>query len=234
MKTISRILDWPKSERPREKLIEKGAESVSSAELIAILLGHGSVNNNAVDMAKLLLNEFKSLQGLANASIVELQKIPGMGPVKSVTLLAAFQLYRNLQKEKAELLLNKFTDPKSVADIYTPVLGHLKKESFYVILLDSAMKRISDFEITRGLLNASLVHPREVFNPAIKHNAKGIILIHNHPSGTLEPSDEDLSITKRLVESSFILGIPVYDHLIITENGYFSFKENELIPEANI
>lgn len=231
-KIISRITDWPESERPREKLIENGAESVSSAELIAILLGNGSVRNNAVDTAKLLLNEFKSLQGLANASITELQNIPGIGPAKSVTLLAAFQLYRNLQKEKAELTLNKFTDPKMVAEVYKPLLGHLKKESFYVILLDSSMKKITDFEITRGLLNASLVHPREVFNPAIKHNSKGIILIHNHPSGTLEPSDEDIRVTNRIVESSVIIGIPVYDHLIITESGYYSFKENGLIPDA--
>ena len=233
-KTVSRITDWPQQERPREKLIENGASAVSSAELIAILLGQGSVNNNAVDMAKMLLNEFKSLQGLANASIAELQKIPGIGPAKSVTLLAAFQLYRNLQKETAELTLEKFSDPKAVAEVYKPLLGHLKKESFYVILLDSAMKKISDFEITRGLLNASLVHPREVFNPAIKHSAKGLILIHNHPSGTLAPSDQDIRITNRLVESSVILGIPIYDHLIVTENGYYSFKENSLIPEAHI
>lgn len=227
----NRIIDWPEKERPREKLIQRGSDSVSSAELIAILLGQGSVGNNALETAKQLIRKFETLQGLSAASLTELQQIPGIGPAKSVTLLAAFQLYRNLQKEAAENSLIKYTNPAQVADIYIPVLGHLKKECFYVIMLDSAMKKISDIEISRGLLNASLVHPREVFNPAIKNNSKGIILIHNHPSGLLKPSEEDIKTTNRLVESSVILGIPVYDHLIISASGYFSFKENGLIPE---
>lgn len=225
----NRITDWPLEERPREKLMRMGADAVSSAELIAILLGQGTVKINALDTAKKLLKEFKSLEGLAAASIIELQKIPGIGPAKAVTLSAAFQLYRNLQIESAAKAVITFTDPGAVANIYKPLLGHRKKESFYVILLDSAMKKIQDFEVTRGLLNASLVHPREVFNPAIRFSARGIIILHNHPSGVLEPSAEDKKITKRLVESGEILEIPVYDHLIITESGYFSFKENGLI-----
>jgi DNA repair protein RadC len=230
----NRITDWPEQERPREKLIQKGADFVSSAELIAILLGNGSAKINALETAKLLLKKFDTLNGLSMASLAELQQIPGIGPAKSVTLLAAFQLYRNMQKETAEKIVAKYTNPAQVAEIYQPLLGHLKKECFYVIMLDSAMKKIADVEISKGLLNASLVHPREVFNPAIKNSAKGVILIHNHPSGTLEPSTEDIKITNRLVESSVILGIPVFDHLIIASTGYFSFKENGLIHEVNI
>ncbi|MCB9057357.1 MAG: DNA repair protein RadC [Calditrichae bacterium] len=225
----SRITDWPEDERPREKLIQNGPEAVSSAELIAILLGQGTVKINAVDTAKLLLKRFQSLEGLASASLIEMQEVPGIGPAKAVTLLAAFQLYRNLQKETAQKVVVKFNDPAAVARIYMPIIGHLKKESFYVILLDSSLKKIRDVEVTRGLLNASLVHAREVFNPAIKYNARGIIVLHNHPSGLLEPSPEDLKITKRLSESGEILDIPVYDHLIITENGYYSFKEHGLM-----
>lgn len=228
-KSSSRITDWPEDERPREKLIKHGPESISSAELIAILLGQGSVRHNALDMAKHLLQKFKSLEGLASASIKELQSVSGIGPAKAVTLMAAFQLYRNLQKEIAEKKVITFKDPQAVAEIYKPVLGHLKKESFYVILLDNAMKKIADFEVTRGLLNASLVHPREVFNPAIRYSSKGIILIHNHPSGIVTPSEEDISMTKRLAESGKILEIPVFDHLIIAENDYYSFKENDLL-----
>ncbi|KAA3617674.1 MAG: JAB domain-containing protein [Calditrichaeota bacterium] len=228
-KIPSRITDWPIDERPRERLMKNGANSVSSAELIAILLGQGSARHNAVDTAKHLLSEFKSLQGLANASLVELQKIPGIGPAKAVTLLAAFQLYRNMQQESAEKSITKFTDPAAVAEIYIPVIGHLKKESFYVILLDSAMKKIQDMEISRGILTESLVHPREVFNPAIRHNAKGLIVLHNHPSGVAKPSTDDRSMTTRLIESGKILSIPLYDHLIITEKGYYSFRENGLI-----
>ncbi len=224
-----RITDWPKDERPRERLMKSGANSVSSAELIAILLGQGSAHNNAVDTAKHLLKEFNTLQGLANASLVELQKIPGIGPAKAVTLLAAFQLYRNMQHETAEQSITKFSEPAAVADIYIPIIGHLKKESFYAVLLDSKMKKIQDIEISRGILTESLVHPREVFNPAIRFNAKGLIVLHNHPSGVSKPSPSDRTITQRLIESGKILDIPLYDHLIIVENGYYSFRENGLI-----
>jgi DNA repair protein RadC len=225
----SRITDWPLEERPREKLIQYGPESVSNAELIAILLGHGTAKFNALELAKKLLREFKSLEALSNASLKEIQQISGIGPAKAVTLLAAFQLYRNLQKQKAENEIISFKNPDEVAKIYQPVLGNLKKESFYVVLLNSAMKRILDFEVTRGIVDASLVHPREVFNLAVRNLAKGLIVLHNHPSGVLEPSTEDLKITERLVSSGQILEIPLYDHLIITADGYYSFRENGLI-----
>lgn len=225
----SRITDWPINERPREKLIQLGSEAVSSAELIAILLGHGTAKFNAVELAKKLLREFASLEALSDASLEEIQQIPGIGPAKAVTLLAAFQLYRNLQKQKAENEIVSFRNPKQVAKIYQSTLGSLQKESFFVILLNSAMKRILDFEVSRGTLDASLVHPREVFNMAVRNLAKGIIVMHNHPSGELKPSEEDIKTTERLVQSGNILEIPVYDHLIISENSYYSFRENGLI-----
>jgi len=220
----SRITDWPVAERPRERLMREGSESVSSAELVAILLGQGTARYNAVELARKLLNEFGSLQALSEASFKELQKIPGIGPAKAVTLLAAFQLYRNLQKEKAEIELVSFRNPGEVARIYQPVLGHRDKECFFVVLLDTAMHRQMDFEISRGTLDSSMVHPRDVFNKAVRYMAKGIIVLHNHPSGVLEPSDEDVAITERLVKSGEILGIPLYDHIILSENDYFSFK----------
>ena len=228
-KGTSRITDWPENERPREKLILNGPESVSNAELIAILLGMGTKENNAVETARKLIKKFSTLENLASASLKELQEISGIGPAKSVTLMAAFQLYRNLQSESASKKVIRFSDPQAVANIYIPILGHRKKESFYVILLDSAMQKVQDLEITRGILNASLVHPREVFSPAIRNSARGIIILHNHPSGVLEPSDEDIRITSRLAESGKILEIPVFDHLIITSKGYYSFKEHNLI-----
>ena len=225
----SRITDWPVDERPREKLMQFGPESVSNAELIAILLGHGTAKFNALELAKKLLREFKSLEALSNASLEEIQQTPGIGPAKAVTLLAAFQLYRNLQKQKAENEIVSFRNPDQVAKIYQPVLGSFTKESFFVILLNSAMKRILDFEVSRGTLDASLVHPREVFNLAVRNLAKGIIVMHNHPSGELRPSEEDIKTTERLVQSGKILEIPVYDHLIISEDNYYSFRENGLI-----
>jgi len=224
-----RITDWPKEERPREKLIRYGVENISNAELIAILLGQGSQKYNVVETAHQMLHAFGDLEGLAAASQKELQTIDGIGPAKALTLLAAFQLYRNMQSETAAKVAQVMTQPKMVADIYIPYLGAKKKESFFVILLDAAMHKIRDVEVSKGSLTASLVHPREVFNPAIKYSAKGVILLHNHPSGQLSPSDEDIKITRKLVDSGRLLDIPVYDHLIITSKSYYSFKENNLI-----
>jgi DNA repair protein RadC len=225
----SRITDWPAEERPREKLTREGAQAVSTSELIAILLGHGTAKYNAVDLAKKLLREFGSLRALSNASLQELQKVSGIGPAKAVTLSAAFQLYRNLQIEIAENELISFRNPSEVARIYQPLLGHRDKESFFVVLLNSAMKRIIDFEVSRGTLDSSIVHPRDVFNLAIRNMAKGIIVIHNHPSGVLQPSEADLEITDRLVQAGELLGINVYDHIILSENNYYSLKENGFI-----
>jgi len=225
----SRITDWPVEERPRERLMTEGADGISSAELIAILLGQGTRKNNAVDLAKKLLRQFGSLEALSDASLDELTQVDGIGPAKAVTLLAAFQLYRNMQKEKAENEISSFQNPAEVAKIYIPRIGHLKQETFYVILLDSSLKKIRDYEVTQGILDASLVHPREVFKPAIRYSARGIIVLHNHPSGELKPSDQDIKTTGQLVESGKILGIPVYDHLIITQDGFYSFKEHGMI-----
>jgi len=225
----SRITDWPQDERPRERLERFGPESVSNAELVAILIGQGTARFNAVELAKMLLRRFQTLEALSNASLKEMQEINGIGPAKAVTLLAAFQLYRNLQQEKAENEIVSFRNPAEVANIYQPLLGNSRQERFFVVLLDTAMQRIMDFEITRGTLDSSLVHPREVFNPAIRYLAKGIIVLHNHPSGQCKPSDADVKITKQLIESGKILGIDVYDHIIITSDSFYSFKENGII-----
>lgn len=225
----SRITDWPIEERPRERLERFGVQAVSNAELIAILLGQGTKMYNAVELAKMLLRRFETLEALSNASLAELQEIKGIGPAKAVTLLSAFQLYKNLQQEKAEQNLVSFRNPQEVAKIYQPVIGSSKQERFFVILLDTAMKRIIDFEVSKGTLDASLVHPREVFHAAIRFLAKGIIVLHNHPSGQTQPSESDIKVTNQLLKSGQLLEIPVYDHLIITADGFFSFKENGLI-----
>lgn len=225
----SRITDWPQDERPRERLERFGPESISNAELVAILIGQGTAKFNAVELAKMLLRRFQTLEALSNSSLKEMQEISGIGPAKAITLLAAFQLYRNLQQEKAENEIISFRNPAEVAKIYQPVLGNSKQERFFVVLLDTAMQRIMDFEVTRGTLDSSLVHPREVFNPAIRYLAKGIIVLHNHPSGQCKASDADIKITKQLADSGKILGIDVYDHIIITAENFYSFKENGLI-----
>lgn len=226
-----RITDIPKEERPRERLIKNGAQKVSNAELIAILLGQGSKQYNALDMAKLLLKKFGSLSGLADASLNELQTIPGIGPAKAITLLAAFQLYRNMEHQRAEKGLTSYNNPRRIADIYIPLLGHKKSECVYVVLLDSTLKKIADVELTIGLLSSVMAHPREVFNPAIKQNAHSIILIHNHPSGNPEPSQADIRVTKQIYKAGDILGIPLKDHIIVTEEDYFSFHQKGLLTD---
>ena len=222
----ARITDWPLDERPREKLIKSGPESVTNAELVAILIGQGTPMLNVVSLAQKLLRRFESLVGLSRASLNELQEIDGIGPAKAVSLAAAFQLHRNLQKELAENNITTFRNPAQVARIYQNVIGHLEREHFYVILVNARMERIFDFEVSKGSMERTIVQPREVFSEAIRYGAKGIILVHNHPGGVLRPSEDDIKITKRLLASSEILGIPIYDHIIVTRDNYYSLKEH--------
>jgi DNA repair protein RadC len=220
---------WPEGERPREKLITSGPESLSAAELIAILLGTGTDKLNAVDLGKELLRSFGSLEHLASASVAELRNIRGIGAAKAIILKAAFQLSRNLDHELAHKELKYVREPSDVAKIFIPKLGHLKQEVFAIALLDSGGKYLHSENITVGTLNASLVHPREVYKSAIKHSAASVILVHNHPSGQLVPSSEDLRVTQQLVETGKILDIPVQDHLIIARNRFISLREEGYI-----
>jgi DNA repair protein RadC len=219
------ITRWPESDRPREKLALFGVENLSSAELIALLLSSGTHKLNAVDIGKELLRKFDTLENLSQASLEELKETEGIGPVKAITLQAAFQLSRNMLNEKAKSEILYCKNPADVAKIFIPKLGDLKQEIFSIALLDSAGKFLRDREITKGIINASLIHPREVFRVAIKEAATSVILVHNHPSGQLIPSSEDLSITRQLVAAGETIGIPVQDHLIIAGKKYFSFKE---------
>jgi len=221
-KSISR---WPEGDRPREKLAMFGAENLSSAELIALLLSSGTQNLTAVDIGKELLKKFDTLENLSQASLEELREMEGIGPAKAITLQAAFQLSRNMQKEIATNQTPYCKNPADVAKVFIPKLGHLKQEIFSIALLDSAGKFLRDREITRGIINASLIHPREVFRVAIKEAATSVILVHNHPSGQLNPSNEDLTITRQLVGAGETIGIPVHDHLIIAGSKYLSLKE---------
>jgi DNA repair protein RadC len=224
------ITNWPEKDRPREKLIHFGAENLSSAELLAILIANGTKEHSALDLGKAILKKFDTLDNLSQSSIEELQMISGIGPAKAITLLASFQLSRNMMREIAESQIVYFKCPSDVAGIFIPKLGHLKQEVFSIALLDSGGKYINSRDITRGIINASLIHPREVFRVAIKEAAASIILVHNHPSGQLLPSNEDLSITKQLVQAGEVVGITVQDHLIIAGSQFISLKEKGYLP----
>ena len=220
---------WPESERPREKLIKNGAAGLSSAELLAILISSGTNRLSALDIARELLQHFQTLDNLSNASLEELQEIEGIGPAKAITLKAAFQISSRRMQEMAEKKHIHFKQPNDVAQYFIPEVGYLKQEQFSIALLDTSGKFIHKETISRGILNASLVHPREVFKEAIKRSAAAIILVHNHPSGELVPSQEDIKITQQMLQSGNLLNIPVYDHLIIAGEKFISMKEEGFI-----
>ncbi len=224
------IKDWPEDERPREKLLKRGPESLSDGELLAIILrtGDGTSKQSAMDHARTLLMEFKNLRNLSSAGINEIRKtkgLKGIGPAKAATIMAAFEIGRRLSKEEIRPG-DTFRCSEDVFRHYHPTMRDKKKEIFMAILLDAKNKVIKEVEkISEGSLTASIVHPRELFNPAIKESAAAMILIHNHPSGDPTPSREDIELTKRLRDAGELLGIKVLDHIIIGDGSHVSLAE---------
>ncbi|RMF61130.1 MAG: JAB domain-containing protein [Calditrichaeota bacterium] len=226
----SKIPDWPEGERPREKLMQLGPSVLTDAELLAILIRTGTSKQTALDLAKTLLTRYGNLQQLSALDYKEFFRLKGIGPAKAVTLIAAFEIGRRLASLPRDKKV-KVNGPEVVFKYYEPLLAHLKKEQFLILILNSANVVMRDVKISEGTLNASLVHPREVFKEAILESAASIILVHNHPSGEVEPSLEDRNITQRLVEAGKLMDIPVLDHVIIGYRRYFSFREAGLISE---
>jgi len=222
------ISDWHPSERPREKILGRGAESLSDAELIALIIRSGISGMTALELSHSLMTQFGGLHRLTSRNVREISRVRGMGPAKSAGLLAAFEIGRRAVSIK-QAERTTVNSPIDVGRIFGPRMRHLKHEVFIVLLLDSANHLLRDVTVSTGILNSSLVHPREVFNPAILEPAAGVILLHNHPSGNPEPSGEDLKITRQLVEAGKILGIPVHDHVIIAGPEATSFAERGVI-----
>jgi len=226
------INKWPPGERPREKLLEMGADKLSDCELLAVLLQTGLKTRedsfSAVDLAKEILIRGKDLKGLMNTLPAEFMDINGIGKAKAAKLAAAFELGKRTAALK-NLDNNSFTCSEEVACYYIPILRDLKKEQFRLVLLDSKNRTIKEELISQGSLTSSIVHPREVINPAIRNSAASVIFIHNHPSGNPEPSLDDIEITRRLKKSFDIVGIKVLDHIIIGYQDYFSFRQKQLL-----
>ncbi len=225
------IKDWPENERPRERLIRYGAASLSEAQLLSIIISSGSssIRKSALDLAMSLLKTFGNLQGLESASIAEIRAVAGVGETKATQIKSALELGKRIVSEKHALYGKNFSTSEDVSNYFMPQLKEMKKETFKIVLLDSQNCMMRDYTISEGSLNASIVHPREVFKPAIKDSAASIILLHNHPSGDPAPSSADKSITKQLVSTGEIIGISVIDHIIIGRKGYFSFCDSQLI-----
>jgi len=222
------IKEWPEADRPREKLLEKGAETLSNAELLAILLrvGDASSGQSALDHGRLLMTRFAdSLRSLEGASIQEICTIKGIGPAKAAQIKAALEIGKRFAQEDIKQG-EAFRSSGDVFNYYREHLGGLKKEEFHVLLLDAKNRKIKDVRVSEGSLTSSLVHPREVFNPVIRESAAAVILIHNHPSGDPSPSQEDLHITRRLREVGEVMGVRVLDHVIVGKGKYISFVDD--------
>lgn len=230
MASYQTIKDWPEDDRPREKLLSRGAQALSETELLAVILrnGNASTGESAVDHARLLLNRFGGLKGIDEASPGELGKFKGIGPAKIAQVKACFEIARRVSSQKWET-----GQPlRSSEDVYRHFrenLGKEKRELFYVVLLNNKNRKIREVKISEGSLTASLVHPREVYNPVIRESAAAVIFVHNHPSGDPAPSPEDIDITRRLKEVGEVVGVRVLDHVVIGYDRYFSFSDKGML-----
>ncbi len=225
-----KIKDWPASDRPREKFYERGSYGLTDTELLAIIIGQGTRKMTAVDLAKTIFNRAGSLKKLSQKTVAEIEslKIPGLGRAKIISILAALEAGRRSLSSRGSKKI-RFKNPEDVHKYYAPLIGGLKFEVFKVAAVDGRNTMVNDHTISKGILDASLVHPREVFQFAINESASAIFLIHNHPSGIMKPSDDDLKITERLCRAGDIVGVSVVDHIIISEDGYYSFSQHHLL-----
>ncbi len=225
------IKEWPEDERPREKMFKQGAAVLSDAELLALIIRTGDPGSrqSAIDLGRGMISHFSNnLRELASADLGELCAIPGIGPAKATSIKAAFTLAARFQGRKLERL-DRFTSPRQIFDYFHHEFRDSRKEYFLVLLLDGKNRIIRRVQISQGSLNQSIVHPREVFNPAVKESAAAMILLHNHPTGDPNPSSEDIAITRRLKEAGELMGIKVLDHIIIGDEEYLSFVERGLL-----
>lgn len=218
------IKDWPEDERPRERLLRFGANELSTAQLMAIVLGTGGKEKSALQLSREILSEFKTLGAVEDASEAEFSNIKGIGVAKIAQLKSALELGRRHIADK-NTQRPCFKNSRQVFDYYMPRFYGLKKERFLCSLLDSRNRLVKETVISEGTLTSSPVHPREVFRYAIKEAAASVIFVHNHPSGDPDPSADDIAITKRLVKTGKIIGIHVLDHVIIGDGRYSSVME---------
>lgn len=219
------IANWSEDDKPREKLMLKGKSALSDAELIAILIGSGSRNESAVDLSKRILASVdNNLNSLGKLSVSQLMQFKGIGEAKAISIIAAMELGRRRRAEEA-LELIKITSSKMIFEIMQPLIGELPHEEFWIVYLNNSNKILSKSQLSKGGITGTLVDVRLVFKNALEMGATALILCHNHPSGTLIPSDADKQITKKLKSAGESLEIKVLDHLIVTENNYFSFVD---------
>lgn len=219
------IKDWPENDRPREKLLSRGAGTLSDAELLAIVLRSGATGVSAVDQGRAIIEEFGDFRQLAIAGVGDLCKVKGLGPAKAAQILAVLEIAKRFGEREfkpGEAL-------RGSSDVYLHFrerLGGERREHFYAVLLDNKHRKIKDVPVSLGSLTASIVHPRDVFAPVVREAAAAVIFVHNHPSGDPTPSKEDIEITRRLREVGDIMGVRVLDHIVVGNGRYVSFVDD--------
>ncbi|MCJ7515465.1 MAG: DNA repair protein RadC [Dehalococcoidia bacterium] len=229
MKNSFTVHDLPLSERPRERLSKLGSEALSSQEILALILGSGIKGESVIVTAQKLLSRFGNLKNLASASVEELTQIKGIGPAKAAQIKATFELSKRLEHSSSDDTKITVKSPEDVVKTARNLLKGKKKEHFLVICLDTRNHLIKISTVSIGSLDCSIVHPREVFKDAISSSAASVIFIHNHPSGDPSPSEDDIKMTKRLIEAGEIIGIEVLDHIIICDSEHLSMKAKNLV-----
>ncbi|MEM6630081.1 MAG: DNA repair protein RadC [Bacteroidota bacterium] len=227
MYTRTPIREWAIEDRPREKMMKKGIEALTNAELLAILLSSGTKEMSAIDLARFILKEFEGLPKLARAGIAELTQFKGIGTAKAIALVAAFELGR--RKHLTPQHSVKVTSAETVANYLSPLIADLDQEVFYVLFLNRNNEIKAEKQFFKGGVASTIIDPKIVFREAINQLATAIILAHNHPSGNLRPSQADKDSTKKLIAAGNLFDIQVLDHIILSANGYFSFLDNDLM-----
>ncbi|PIF59253.1 DNA repair protein RadC [Flavobacterium plurextorum] len=218
------IKNWSDDDKPREKLMLKGRDALSDAELLAILIGSGSRNESAVALSKRILASVDNLNSLGKLDISQLINFRGIGEAKAITIIAALELGRRRRAEDI-IELKKITSSKIAFEIMRPIIGELPHEEFWVLFLNNSNKVISKIQLSKGGISGTIVDARLIFRLALENRATGLILCHNHPSGNLLPSEADKEITGRIKAAGEILDVKILDHLIITETKYYSFVD---------
>ena len=223
------ILKWAEEDRPREKLSLKGKSALSNAELLGILLGSGSRSQTAVDLAKQILSSVDNdLNKLAKLKVSDLKKFNGVGDAKAISIVSALEIGRRRKDvEKGDII--KISGSADVWEVFKPNLLDLDTEEFWIIMLNRANHILKKERISIGGVSGTVVDPKIVFSSALQNLASSIIMVHNHPSGNLKPSQSDLKLTKKMVEAGALLEIPVIDHIIFSDQSYFSFADENLI-----
>lgn len=218
------INNWPEDERPRERLLRYGSAAVSDAQLLAILLRIGRRGRSAYEMGCDLLTEAEGIEGLSRMSVSDLIRVKGLGPAKAAQILAAMELGRRVASRPLRPGF-RIRSSRDLFKHYEPLLSELKKEVFTLVMCDAKNRILKDEIVSTGSLSLSIVHPREVFRPAVREAAASVFFLHNHPSGDPTPSPEDRDLTRRLVQAGRIMGIRVLDHIILGHGRFYSFAD---------